>query len=400
MAVRNRGLAALVLFGVLAAIHTWPLALHPATLSRNDNADTMLNEWTIAWVAHALPRDPAHLFDANIFHPERRTLAFSEHLLLPALMVAPVSWLGGSPVLAFNLALLAGLVLTGWLTALVVSRWTDNWGAGVLAGSLFAFNAHTLTRLPHLQAMHLEFLPMAVAALDRVLALGRPRDALATAAWFLMQALCSVYSTVFTAVAFSAALVARLGDWIGRRSRAGRAMGLALGLAAIFSVPILLPYYRVSREQHVVRSLDEAAHYSATWRDYLATAGTLHFNTWSHRFVVYDATALFPGVVALVLAGGALVTGVAVRDRRARVCLAIAFVGFILSFGPQTPVYTLAYHAFPLMRAVRAASRFAVLVLFGIAALAGFGLASLLPPIERRSTRGHTLARAVVAAAI
>ncbi|MBI2835089.1 MAG: hypothetical protein HYX76_11755, partial [Acidobacteria bacterium] len=124
------------------------------------------------------------------------------------------------------------------------------------------------------------------------------------------------------------------------------------------------------------------------------------FNTWSHRFVVYDATALFPGVVALVLAGGALVTGVAVRDRRARACLAIAFVGFILSFGPQTPVYTLAYHAFPLMHAVRAASRFAVLVLFGIAALAGFGLASLLPPIERRSTRGHTLARAVVAAAI
>ena len=36
------------------------------------------------WVAHALPRDPGHVFDAPIFVPERRTLAYSEPLLVPA----------------------------------------------------------------------------------------------------------------------------------------------------------------------------------------------------------------------------------------------------------------------------------------------------------------------------
>ena len=163
---------------LLAVVHTWPLATAPGRLSRNDNGDTVLNEWTIAWIAHEVVRDPLHLFDANVFHPERHTLALSEHLFVPAIMGAPVLWLGASPVLAYNLLLIAGFALTGFACCVVVSRWTGDWIAGVVAGSLMAFNAHTLTRLPHLQAQHLEFLPLAFVALDGVLRRRRVRDAL------------------------------------------------------------------------------------------------------------------------------------------------------------------------------------------------------------------------------
>ena len=65
-------------------------------------------------VAHQLPRSPAHLFDANIFYPERDTLAFSEPLIVPALMGAPLQWLGASPVFTFNIVLLLGFTLTAW----------------------------------------------------------------------------------------------------------------------------------------------------------------------------------------------------------------------------------------------------------------------------------------------
>ena len=61
----------------------WPLATDPGRLSRNDTADTVHHEWILAWDAHQLARDPRHLFDANIFYPERNTLAFSETLLVP-----------------------------------------------------------------------------------------------------------------------------------------------------------------------------------------------------------------------------------------------------------------------------------------------------------------------------
>lgn len=109
MRYRSAWLTAAALCVLLAIAHTWPLATAPGTLSRNDNGDAQLNAWILAWVAHQLPRDPLHLFDANIFYPDRGTLAFSEPLIVPALLGAPVRWLGGSPVLVFNLMMIAGL---------------------------------------------------------------------------------------------------------------------------------------------------------------------------------------------------------------------------------------------------------------------------------------------------
>ena len=81
--------AYLLLFVTLTVLHTWPMAADPAHLSRNDNADTVLNEWALAWVAHQAVTNPLHLFDANIFHPERYTLAYSESMVVQAAMAAP-----------------------------------------------------------------------------------------------------------------------------------------------------------------------------------------------------------------------------------------------------------------------------------------------------------------------
>src|SRR5213595_3866643 len=109
-----RWTAPLLVICALAVTQTWPLAIHPAGLSSNDNADAQLNEWILAWVAHALPRDPIHLFQANIFYPANDSLAFSEPLIVPALLGAPLARLGASPVLVYNLVLIIGFALTAF----------------------------------------------------------------------------------------------------------------------------------------------------------------------------------------------------------------------------------------------------------------------------------------------
>src|SRR5262245_26085903 len=159
----------LALFVLLAIVHTWPLATAPGRLSRNDTEDTIHHEWILAWDAHQFVHDPLHLFDANIFYTERDTLAYSAHLIPQALMVSPLLLSGASPVLAYNLLLIGGLALTGWTASLVVARWTGSPLAGILSGSLMAFNAFTLTRFPEIQDQHLEFFPPALWALDRLL---------------------------------------------------------------------------------------------------------------------------------------------------------------------------------------------------------------------------------------
>lgn len=374
---RRPGLAVLLLFVVLAIIHTWPLATAPGRLGRNGQADTQLNIWTMAWVAHQVIRDPVHLFDANIFYPERRTLAFSEHLFVQAMMGAPLRWAGGSPVLVYNVVFIAGMALTGWTMALVMQRWTGNWWASVLSGSLMAFNATTLTRFPHIQSQHLEFLPLALLTLDRLLATARTKYALQLVAWYVMQSLTSLYFLVFTAIVLLASALARPREWLGQRARAVLPkLLLSAAVAIVVLLPFLLPYVLARREQEMfVRTLDETAKFSARWTDYLATGGSLHNATWSGKF--FRGDGLFPGVVGISLTAIAIASGIAFSDRRARMALVFGIVCFCLSFGPTFPLYSYLYQAFPAMAAVRGAARFGQMVLTAVAILAGFGLVAV-----------------------
>ena len=375
-------IASLALFVVLAIVHTWPLAADPGRHSRNDSGDTVHHEWILAWVAHQLVHDPLHLFDANVFYPERNTLAYSDHLLVQALMAAPMLWSGASPVLAYNLVLMAGLALTGWTTSLVVARWTDNWVAGILSGSLMAFNAFTLTRFAEIQDQHLEFFPLALWAVDRLLTTPRIRGAVHLAGWFVLQALTCGYLLVFTSVSLVAAVMARPAEWIGRRCR--RTAGLLLvsaGIAVLALTPFLLPYLRLSREHGFTRPVAEVLHFSARITDYLATGGRLHFNLWSHRF--FDGDALFPGLIASGLVMAAVVSGRVWNDRRSRMAVAFGLVAFAMSFGPALPVYGALSSVFPVMAGVRGAVRFGQLFLAGVAILAGFGLDHLQQRVRR-----------------
>ena len=70
------------LFTVLTAVMTYPQMRHLRD-AVHDPGDPLLNLWALSWVAHQLPLAPAHLFDGNIFAPERWTLAYSETLLAP-----------------------------------------------------------------------------------------------------------------------------------------------------------------------------------------------------------------------------------------------------------------------------------------------------------------------------
>jgi len=191
-------------------------ASDPAHLSRNENGDTLLNTWIVAWVIHQAPRAPLQLFNANIFYPEPNTLAYSEALLVQSAMGAPLVWAGASPVLTYNILLIAGFALTGWAACLVLVRWTGDWWAGLAGGLVFGFNAHTLTRMPHLQALHVEFLPFALLAFDRLLVDPRARHAVSFAVWFVLQALASFYLLVITSVGFAVAIAVRPEAWTGK----------------------------------------------------------------------------------------------------------------------------------------------------------------------------------------
>ena len=146
----KRAAIACGVFLALSVLHTWPIARAPRQNSLNANADAQLNAWIVSWVAHALFTQPSRLYDGNIFAPEPRTLAYSDPMVVPGIAGAPLRWMGASPVLTFNILLIAGLTMTAASAWFVIWRWTGSSTAGLVAGALAAFNVHLLTRLPHL----------------------------------------------------------------------------------------------------------------------------------------------------------------------------------------------------------------------------------------------------------
>lgn len=365
----------LLVFAVLAALHTWPMPSDPARLTRLDNHDTAFNTWVIAWVAHQLANNPLDLFDAPIFYPASRALAFSEHMAVQGAMTVPLEWLDASPVLAYNLMVWLGLALSGFAMSRLVRTWTGSTIGGVVAGCLYAFNAYTLTSYAHLQALHLEFLPLVLYAFDRVLREPRTAHVLLLIVSFALQALCSNYTMVMMSAALLAALLVRPEPWRfdARLWLRLAAAGIAAGLLLL---PFLLPYYHVRIEDGLVRTIDDVRIYSATWRDYLATGGRLHHTLWSHR-VFEGHTPLFPGLTALALVALTAVSGVIWTDVRARMALAFGALGVFLSFGAWLPGYEWLHTHVTLLQGIRAVARWGVLFLIAVAILAGYAVAAL-----------------------
>lgn len=404
---RRGTLAAAAVCLALAVVHTWPLATAPHVLSLHANADAMLNEWILTWIQHQLPRDPAHIFDGNIFHPASGSLAFSEPLFVPALMGAPVRVLGGSPVLVHNLLLIAGLTLTALATYGLVLEWTGDRAAALVGASAFAFNTHTLTRLAHLQAMHAYGLPLTLLATDRLIVRGRTADAAWLTLWMTVMAYTSGYLLLFGAVLVAVGVLARAAEW---RQRAGPVLArlAAAALAtAVLIAPVYVPYRRVALEHGLTRPLEAIAQFSATPLGYLTSASRLHLAAWSHRVFRDPVDAFFPGILVFLLSvcAIALVWRLprAAGERsvtRARVAMlaAIAAVGCVLSLGTNTPLYGWLYGIFPPLRGIRAAARFGGLFLLAAAALAGIGFWRLRSTARFLQLRPWLQAAAAIAA--
>jgi hypothetical protein len=361
-------------FALLAVVHTWPMAAAPAHWSRVEG-DGALNIWAIGWVGRTFLHHPMQIFEANIFYPEHLTLAYSEAMLVQGVFAMPVLALGGSAVLAYNVSLWAGLTLTGWAFCLLLRRWTGSWSAGLVGGSLSAFNAHTLMQFTHLQFLHAEFFAVMLYGLDRLIVTRELRHA-GTLAWGLaLQGLTSVYLLVFAAWTLLFAIASRTLEWWQHRRAMIARFAAAGALATFLLAPYLAAYAVVHETMGFVRSVEEEE--PAGWANYLSTGSRLHFDAWSHAFVPMSTSTTFPGVAAIALMIVAFCDRRATSDPRFRMCAFTAAGCVMVSIAPLLPFYWLLHRTIPLFQAVRVLAHIGQVVLLMIAVMAGYGVASL-----------------------
>jgi len=389
-------IAATLLFLVATVVLTYPLAFHPASLSRLDNGDARLNAWAMSWVAHQVVHDPLALFDANTFYPLARTLAFSEHLTVQGLLAAPILAITNDLVLTHNLITLFAIFASALAMYWLAYSLTGSHEAAILAGLFFSFAPFRFNRLPHIQMQLYAFIPLTLLGVHRFLQTRQRRFLALASASFVLQALAGTYLGAICAIALATAMAVLL-PTTPLRFRDWTALGAAFVLAALVLLPFTLPYLGVHRELGVEWDLGGLSSLSATWESYIASSSHLYRGlTESVTEASRRTDFLFPGLTLLVLGSLGARTLLGERERRPIFwCYAAILVaGLVLSLGPRTPIYPFLYEHVVFFRGLRALTRFALLPLLSLSVLSAVGSAYLLGHFERLSTR-RALAAAI-----
>lgn len=280
----------------IALFASWPLCLSPAsTISigfENEATVPLLNVWTMWWNADRLAAGFHGYWNAPIFFPTPGTFAFSE-AQPTMLLLAPLVWLTGSRVLAYNVYLLAILSLNGWTSERLLRRVGHHpwlafcggvmcqmlpfvwWQSGVVQlTTLFGivWTVHALLDVFHPHQTPAETDPRLDVLQDQPVSRLVLRGLRLGGAFCLTYLLCNYWGM------FLALLLVPSSVWLWNASVIRWKFWLQIGTAALLSIAVLGPLVYVqkslatehqwSREQSWIRDL------SAHARDFLDTPRT------------------------------------------------------------------------------------------------------------------------------
>jgi hypothetical protein len=349
---------------------TWPQFLYLATRVASHD-DGFFSAWRIAWIAHALRTDPSRLYDANIFFPDRGTLANSDAVLLQGVLGSPLLWAGASPVVVYNLLVLGGIVASGLGMFLLARHLTGDRLAGLIAAAVFTMMPYRVEHFEHLELQWTCFIPLSFWAIHKAFDKSSFAYGLMAGVLVWLQLIACVYYGVF--LGFVIVVLSALLFVSARPSSrsfsvlAGlMAAGVVAGLLAIVS---LRPYFD-NASRVGARTLTDIGAHSAVLSSYVSAPAENWLWGWTSPMFPGDELHLFPGVIASLLA----LAGLALAPRRTAVIYGlILLLGVELSLGLNGRLYPLLLDYVSPLQGLRAPARASIFAFSALAVLAGFG---------------------------
>jgi hypothetical protein len=118
--------------------------------------------WFLHWWPFALAHHIDPFVTKYVWFPEGDNFAWKTSVPFAALLMAPITAIGG-PVLAFNVLTLSAPALAAWTAFLLIKHITRDWIAALFGGYLFGFSSYELGHLlAHLNLDMIFLIPVAV----------------------------------------------------------------------------------------------------------------------------------------------------------------------------------------------------------------------------------------------
>jgi hypothetical protein len=374
--------SALALLIALTILLTWPQALYLGTkVAAHD--DPLFSIWRLAWVAHSLTMDPQHVFDANIFHPHLRTLAYSDAMLFESMLAAPWLWAEVNPVLVYNVLLIAAIVSSGMGMFVLVRHLTGDPDAALVSAVIFTLLPYRIEHFMHLELQWTVWMPLAFWAVHRAIEERSVRFGLLAGLLIWLQMISSVYYGAFLGV-----IVAALaGLLVASKPQQARGAVTPLAVCVLVAAALTLPYavpYIANAGELGPRDPGEIATFSAHLDSYFLAPQQNWLWGWTAFKFGGNELHLFPGVAAI----GLSLFARRQRNRLVWVYVTLAALAAALSLGTNLPLYRWLNDHVWVSRGFRAPARFAILASCALAVVAGFGFQALrrfvVPPFLRR----------------
>jgi len=279
--------AASLVFLVLAAAMTWPMAAAPGS-GTHDYTDTLFNTWLMAWNVHSASTLQNPLAPP-VFLGQPDAYGRNDLLLPQSLAAMPIMLLGGSALAAHNIVFVLSLAFAGMALFLLARELTLDFAAALFAGGAFVCSPFFQSHLWHLQLQSAGFAILAIRQALRIPGGGR---AWPVSLLVLLQFTASLYYWFFLDLALILAL-----PWLAARGRR-HALLLAgwLLVGNLFTLPVLMEIGSNSTRWPVdaIASTDVSV-FISPWENSLLTGSLRPVTT-------LGESALWPGLAAVCCA--------------------------------------------------------------------------------------------------
>ena len=380
-----------IIFTIATLVFTWPLASNLTGHKIYIGSDPILIHALLEWQRYAIFNDLPNFFNGNFYYLTPGALFFGDLLLgsLPVYIVA--AWILG-PAGGFNVMYISLFVFNGWAMHLLVRRITDNWVAGMFAGTVFSFAILPQLFIPNHQLLMAWWTPLMLWFLFGALKENPSKNFLGATMMLFLQFATSIYWGFFAAWIFLLFLLISLLWGRFENGRFGAIRSLSLGGLPALALSALLGfgYLQFYLSWSAIRRIDETVNQSGVLPEYLSSWG----GGWWIRSAFWTDAASYPpyfvsGLMGAVFAALGLVYVVAKTRQRMAIVLAalIAITCFVLSLGPvlqwdgeltdTSLPYQFVFEHVPGVQSLRAVNRWALGAHLGLSMLAGIGFAAI-----------------------
>lgn len=235
------------------------------------SGDTAEYLWKLWWFKHSLlDTGQSPWLAPDIYYPGGYRLAYGEITAANTVFTLPLTLLLGE-VAVYNLLVLFSTILSGVGMFLLARQVSGSFGAGILAGVIFAFAPFRFLQFVHLPIFPTQWWPLLFFCLERFARTRNPRLGLAAGIFFALNALTSWYYAVAGGLFVVIWVVVRLAPLSGylQDRRTWPAAGLFAGAVLLMVAPFAWPYLSVAGDRQVIIPLPNSNYYSASPTDYM-----------------------------------------------------------------------------------------------------------------------------------